>query len=151
MQTFNITISKETIAKMMETLVYKYANSIDTEKGNYKGVRNVKSDRVDDVADALVVDGSFGKRCREVLAVVHEFATYSDSTPAAPVFSFSIPTRWNGKKEALQAHMEQYVLNGIMSDWLNVTAPSEAAIYTAKLPQDLSDIKVELYKKGTPV
>ena len=148
MQTFNLIISKTTIATMMEALVWKYANAVDND-GNPKGVRNIKSDRVDDALDSLIVSGAWAKRTNEVVSMVREFAGTVSGTDTITI-AMTMPTRWNGKQATLQSHVDKYILDGLMVDWFNVTAPTEAAIYITKLQNDVTDITTELYTKGAP-
>ena len=66
----SIVISKSGVKTEFEVLVYKYANAIEGAD-NAKAVRNVKSDRIDDAADALLVDNNFDKRLKEVVGLMH--------------------------------------------------------------------------------
>lgn len=143
-----LSISKTTIAKTMESLVYKYANAIDNE-GNPKGVRNLKSDRIADTVDAFIVNGRIEKRINEVLSIAREFVNSVTGTDPLSI-NLNMPDRWNGQQASLQSFVEQYILDGLMADWLSATAPSEAPMYANLLPKDTENIIAELYTKGAP-
>lgn len=144
-----IEISKPNVKTEFEVLVYKYANAIEGQD-NAKAVRNVKSDRIDDVADALLVDNSFDKRLDEVVSLMHDFSVSVNAVGNNMNVAFSVPTRWAGLSDNLLSAAKRYIIDGMMIDWLNVTSPTEAAVYTARLPQDKTDILVELYAKKQP-
>lgn len=147
--TQNIIISKQEIKTEFEVLTYKYANAIEGAD-NAKAVRNVKSDRIDDTADALAVDRSFEKRLKEIVGIMRDFSPEESVSGENVTLTFVITSRWSGTAASLQSLVKTYILDGMLAEWFNVTAPTEAAIYTARLPQDITDIKVELYTKGVP-
>lgn len=142
-----ITIPVQNVKTEFESWVYKYANALEADG---KSVRNLKADRVDDTLDALLVNNSFDKRLKEVVSIMHDFGAVASASGNNTVVTFNTSGRWAGTVAAVLSLVKTYILDGMMVDWLNVTAPSEAAIYVAKLPQDATDIKVELYTKGAP-
>ena len=147
MSTKTINISKHNVKTEFEALTWKYANSIDAENSS-KPIHNMKPDRVDDAVDAFVVDAAFDRRMNEVSGFMSDFSATASESNGDVVLTFTVTSRWSGSLPALQSLVKTYVLDGMMAEWLNLTAPGEAAIYTTKLPQDIQDIKAELYKKG---
>lgn len=130
-------------------LVYKYANAIEGAD-NAKAVRNMKSDRIDDTADALLVDNNFDKRLKEVVSLMRDFGAAATTSGDNVTVAFVTTSRWAGTEAALLSLAKTYILDGMLADWYNSTAPTEAAIYTARLPQDETNMKAELYAKGVP-
>lgn len=149
MITKSIAISKDDVKAEFEVLTYKYASAIEGD-GKPKAVRNIKSDRLDDDADELLVNSSFDRRVDEVVGIMRDFNPITILSAGAITVVFEVTGRWAGREESLSSLVDRYIIDGMLSDWLSTTAPSEAAIYTAKLPQDISDIKVELYKRKAP-
>ena len=145
----SIVISESGVKNEFEVLVYKYANAIDGEN-NAKSVRNVKSDRNDDAADALLVDESFGRRLKEAVSMMHDFGASATASGGSVTISFVVTSRWAGSEDSLLSLVKRYVLDGMLSDWFNATASSESAIYTNRIVQDRTDIITELYAKGAP-
>lgn len=145
----SIIISKAGIKTEFEVVVYKYANAIEGAD-NAKAVRNVKSDRIDDTADALLVDNNFDKRLKEAVSIMRDFGATATTTGDNVTIAFVATSRWSGTEASLQSLVKTYILDGMLADWYNPTAPAEAAIYTTKLPQDETNIKAELYTKGVP-
>ena len=145
----SIVISKTEVKTEFEVLVYKYANAIEGAD-NAKAVRNVKSDRVDDAADALLVDNSFDKRLKEVVGLMHDFEADANTSGDNVTVAFVVTSRWAGNTDTLLSMAKAYILDGMMTDWLNVTAPSEATVYVTRLQSDATDIKVALYAKKQP-
>ena len=130
-------------------MAYKYANAIEGAD-NAKAVRNVKSDRIDDTADALLVDNSFDKRLKEVVSLMRDFGASATTSGDNVTIAFVTTSRWAGTEAALLSLAKTYILDGMLGDWYNSTAPTEAAIYTTRLPQDAVSIHSELYAKGVP-
>ena len=58
--------------------------------------------------------------------------------------------RWLGSAVTMQSLTKGYVLDGMMADWLDNTAPAEAAKYSGRLPDDMKMIKAEAYSLGKP-
>ena len=145
----SIIISKSAVKTEFEVMVYKYANAIEGAD-NAKAVRNVKSDRIDDTADALLVDNNFDKRLKEVVSLMRDFGAAATTTGDNVTITFVATSRWAGTEASLQSLVKTYILDGMLADWFNTSAPTEAAIYTARLPQDATNINVELYTKGVP-
>ena len=145
----SIVISKSGVKTEFEVLVFKYANAIEGAD-NAKAVRNVKSDRIDDTADALLVDNNFDKRLKEVVGLMHDFgATISTSGDNVTV-AFVVTSRWAGNTDTLLSTAKAYILDGMLADWYNASAPTEAAIYITRIQTDVTNLMNELYKKGTP-
>lgn len=130
-------------------MAYKYANAIEGAD-NAKAVRNVKSDRIDDTADALLVDNSFDKRLKEVVSLMRDFGASATTSGDNVTIAFVTTNRWAGTEVSLLSLAKTYILDGMLADWYNSTAPTEAAIYTTRLPQDAVSIHSELYAKGVP-
>ena len=151
-QTINITIVKAELVKTVESLLWKYGNAIEGAE-NYKQVWNTKAEHLANAVDGRVLEDGFKKRAREAIDLLREFIyreiDYNDDGDAAVVLH--MPTRWVGKETLLQSAVDGYVTDGMMADWLNVTSPTEAAIYSTKLPQDKTNIETELYKRGKPL
>ena len=150
MTDITITIDKATVFATVESLLWKYGNAIEGAE-NYKQVFNVQSEHGADAVDNQVLSDAFGKRAREAVHSLRDFIIGSVSYSGGNVsVTLSMPSRWGGEASLLNAAVLRYVEDGIMVDWLYATAPSEAAVYAARLPQDETDIKVELYAKKTP-
>ena len=145
----SIVISKSGVKTEFEVLVYKYANAIEGAD-NAKAVRNVKSDRIDDAADALLVDNNFDKRLQEVVGLMHDFSVNATTSGDNVTIAFVVTSRWSGAESTLQSAAKTYILDGMLADWFNTSAPTEAAIYITRLQTDVTNLMNELYKKGTP-
>lgn len=148
--TYTFTIYLTGFKKLFEGLVWKYANAVEGE-GNDKAVHNIKADTLNRDIDDFIYNGITGQRLGEVLSIMHDFAPTMSATQSQLTISFTATSRWAGSEEAMTTLVTRYMLDGLMVDWLNVTAPNEAAIYVARLPQDKENIIVELYKKKEPV
>ena len=136
----------------VETLLWKYGKSIEGD-ANYKQVFNTQSQHGTYDVDKKVLSDSFIKRSREAIEMLRDFISGSinyDATTGDPSVTLNMPTRWASKDTLLQAAVDRYVEDGMMADWLNVTAPTEATIFTTRLTQDETDIRVELYAKKQP-
>ena len=152
MANVSITISKAAMISTVESLLWKYGKSIEGVD-NYKQVYNTHSEHGANAVDNKVLSDSYLKRSREAISILKDFisgnisynVTTNDST-----LTLAMPTRWAGKDSLLQAAVNRYVEDGMMADWLNVTAPQEATLYITRLPQDETDIRVELYAKKQP-
>lgn len=144
------TILIDEVVNEFETLVWKYANSIEGE-GNDKAVHNIKSNQADVDIDTLLAENNLYKLLNEVLSIMSDFSPTFAITTNTITVTFTTRNRWAGRDVTLASLVKTYILDGMMVDWLNVTAPSEAAIYVARLPQDKENIIVELYKKKAPV
>jgi hypothetical protein len=83
--------------------------------------------------------------------MMNDFGSSFTTSGTDYVITFDTRSRWAGSETTLTSLVKNYILDGMMVDWLNVTAPNEAAIYVARLPQDKENIIVELYKKKEPV
>lgn len=152
MANINITISKTDMFSTVESLLWKYGKAIEGAD-NYKQVYNTHSEHSANAVDNKVLTDSFIKRSREALDVLKEFISGTvsyDASTGSPSVTLAMPSRWGSQQTLLQAVVNRYVEDGMMADWLNVTAPSEATIYTTRLPQDTTDIRVELYSKRQP-
>lgn len=149
MQIVVITILKDTIATSMETLLWKYGSSIESAE-NFKLVYNTKSSRAKNAVDARVIDDAWETRTQEAIDFLRDFAPDVNQTAGSKVVTLSMSSRWRGSQSTLKAAMEKYILDGMMADWLNTTAPTEAAIYATRLQQDTENIITELYTKGAP-
>jgi hypothetical protein len=136
--------------KLFEGLVWKYANAVEGE-GNDKAVHNIKADTLNRDIDDFIYNGVTGHRLGEVLSIMHDFGPTMSATESQLTISFTATSRWAGSEEAMTTLVTRYMLDGLMVDWLNVTAPTEAAIYATKLQQDKTNIETELYKRGTPL
>lgn len=145
----SIVISKSGVKTEFEVLAYKYANAIEGAD-NAKAVRNVKSDRIDDAADALLVDNNFDKRLKEVVSLMHDFSANATTSGDNVTIAFTITSRWAGTESTLQSAAKSYILDGMLADWFNASAPTEAAVYATRLQQDTTNLVNELYKKGAP-
>ena len=145
----SIVISKSVVKTEFEAMAYKYANAIEVAD-NAKAVRNVKSDRIDDTADSLLVDNSFDKRLKEVVSLMRDFGASATTSGDNVTIAFVTTSRWAGTEVSLLSLAKTYILDGMLADWYNSTAPTEAAIYTTRLPQDAVNINSELYAKGVP-
>lgn len=152
MANINITITKANMVATVETLLWKYGKSIEGD-ANYKQVFNTQSEHGTYDVDNKVLSDSFIKRSREAIEMLRDFISGSinyDATTGDPSVTLNMPTRWASKDTLLQAAVDRYVEDGMMADWLNVTAPTEATIFTTRLTQDETDIRVELYAKKQP-
>ena len=152
MADINITITKADMVATVESLLWKYGKSIEGAE-NYKLVYNTLSEHGANAVDDKVLSNSFVKRSREAIEVLRDFISGNigyDATTGSPTVTLAMPTRWASRTALLQAAVNRYVEDGMMADWLNVTAPSEAAVYVTRLQSDATDIKVELYAKKQP-
>ena len=151
MQTVTITIDKTELLKTVESLLWKYGAAIEGAD-NYKQVFNTKSEHGTFAVDNRVLSDSFGTRSKQAIDIMRDFVhgniNYDEN--GSPTVTLSMPERWNGRAATLSAKLIKYVTDGMMADWLVVTVPAEAPMYSTQLPQDETDIKVELYAKGTP-
>ena len=145
-----ITISSTVLTKEFEGLVWKYANAVEGDN-NDKAVHNIKADSVNDALDSFLNNYNVSKHINEIVSMMNDFGSLFTTSGTDYVITFDTRTRWAGSVTTLASLVKDYILDGMMVDWLNVTAPSEAAIYVARLPQDKENIIVELYKKKAPL
>lgn len=151
MITFNLNIVKADLALAMETLLWKYGSAIEGAD-NFKIVYNTKSDRAHNTLDASIIDNSWDTRSDEAIAFLKEFVSQVTTTAStSKVIAMSVTNRWGGNQTALFSLVKKYILDGMMSDWLAVTAPSEAPMYSTRLAEDEMRIKAELYTKKQPL
>lgn len=150
-QTINITISKTERFKSVESLLFKYGDAIENAE-NYMQVFNAKAEHGADAVDNRVLSDSFDTRAKEAMELLRDFmeGEITHGTEGNYSVQLSMPSRWIGRGTLLQSAVDRYVEDGMMNDWLNVTAPNEAAIYATRITQDETAINVELYKKGAP-
>lgn len=152
MANINISISKAAMVASVETLLWKYGKGIEGE-ANYKQVYNTQSEHSADTRDNRLLSDAFITRSREAIDLLKDFISGTisyDAGDGSPAVVLAMPTRWAGQQTLLQAAVDRYVEDGMMVDWLSVTAPTEAALYAARVPQDAVDIRVELYAKKQP-
>lgn len=145
-----LVFNKATLTKSVETLLWKYSNTIEGAD-NFKQVSNVRTDTVDDNADIRVLLDSFVKRTKHLASIMHEFVI-NEATEDVNSHNITIPIRvsgtWGGHESVLKSYLDSYVINGMMADWLSVTSPNEATIYIANMKIDEDNIISELYAVG---
>lgn len=152
MQQITITIDKVELLKTVESLRWKYGSATEVAD-NYKQVYNTKAEHGANAVDNRVLSDSFATRTKLAADMMRDFIQGNiayDAETGSPTITLSMPDRWRGRLATLTAKLVKYVSDGMMNDWLTVTAPSEAPMYSTQLQQDETDIKVELYAKGTP-
>ena len=150
MQTVIITILEDALAASMESLLWKYGSAIEGAD-NFKLVYNTKSSRTSNAVDAHVIDDSFETRAQEAIDYLRDFMPEVEETAGAKQITLSMSNRWSGSQKTLKAAMEKYILDGMMNDWLTATAPTEAAIYGARLDDDVNKIKADIYSLRKPI
>ena len=146
----DIVFDKTEITKSVGALLWKYGNTIEGAD-NFKLESNVKID-LSDNADKRTLDDSFFNRTNELANIMREFVSGDVSvadTGQTPTYNVTIPitmsTTWKGQQRVLKSHCDKYVIDGMMADWLNATAPNEAALYSLALKKDEENIIDELY------
>jgi len=152
MQQVELTIDKAEIFKTVESLLWKYGKTIDSD-ANYRQVYNVHSEHGDNAVDNRVLDDSWKARRVEVVAVMKDFVveTESDATTDDYTITLQMRSRWAGNPDTLKQCVEAYIVDAMMTDWLNVTAPSEQPMYANRLTADTLAVKTEIYTKGEPI
>lgn len=152
MQTITISFTKANIITSIESLLWKYGAAVETTE-NFKTVYNIQSMSRSNNVDLRVLADSFLTRTREALDMLRDFMSGSisfDSTTGDPSVTINMSARWLGRQDTLQKALNKYVCDGIMFDWLTVTAPTEAAIYSKQLDIDEKEAKSNLYSLGKP-
>ena len=149
-----ITLAVSAMVLDAESLLWKYGNGIEGE-GNDKAVNNVKSDGGSKAVDAHVLEASCVGRVNEVVEMLYDFSPAVAESSGTYTIGLTMSDRWGGetptaKTATLTAAMKKYILDGMMSDWLNVTAPSEASVYTNKLAGDAREIRNNIYTLNKP-
>ena len=124
----SIQINRDNIATTMETLLWKYGSAIEGAE-NFKQVYNTQSDRTNNTLDARIVNDSWETRTQEAIDLLRDFS----------------PTVTSGT-----GTLERYIVDGMMCDWLNATAPNEAPQYSSRIPNDEKKIKDNIYSLGKP-
>lgn len=140
-----IVLDKTSLTKSVETLLWKYGNAIEGAD-NFKQVSNVKTDTVNDKADKRLLDDSYAKRVNKAADIMREYVTDVEGS----VIRLALPNNWGGDQKVLKTLVEDYVTNGMMVDWLNPTAPNEAALYGVALKDAEQSVKSEIYAIGVP-
>lgn len=149
MQTIIITLSRDEIATAVENLLYKYGKGIE-EAENFIKVYNTMSSRAKVSVDAHVIDDSWETRTQNAIDFIRDFNPTVTASAGSKVVSLSMSDRWGGSQPTLKAAMERYITDGMMNDWLEVTAPNEATIYGNRLESDEKRIKNIIYSLGKP-
>lgn len=149
MQTIVITISKDSIAKSMETLLWKYGSSIEGAD-NFRLVYNTKSDSANNAIDARVIDDSWETRTQEAIGFLRDFTPSVTQTAGTKTVSVPMSDRWGGNQNTLKSAVEKYILDAMMHDWLTATAPNEATLYENRLAGDERKIKADAYSLKKP-
>lgn len=149
MAIINITITRDTIATSMETLLYKYGSSIENAE-NFKLVYNTKSSKSVNSVDARVIDDAWETRTQEAIDILRDFAPSVSPTTGTKAVTITMSSRWGGSQSTLKAAMEKYILDAMMHDWLTATAPNEAPMYGNRLAEDERKIKVIAYSLRKP-
>lgn len=149
MTEISMTFNKSAAVKSVESLLFKYGAAIEGAD-NYRQVFNTQSDSTNDTLDEKAMSDTYDARSKEAFSMLKDFGVEVSLAGDVTTVSLSMPSRWNGKTAMLQGALERYIEDGMMADWLNVTAPGESSIYTNRLQQDVADINKELYTKGAP-
>lgn len=149
MSTVSVEISYYAISKRVRSLLWKYASAIEGAD-NYRQVYNVKHDP-DDEADDTVLQASFNARVDELVLLSRDFSpeksTGGQKNLSGWIIEIEVSDRWAGDEDTLLSLFERYIIDGVMADWLSVTSPQEAQVYTARLVADTDAINTELYTK----
>lgn len=150
MTTVSMVFTKSVIVASVETMLWKYGMAIENPE-NYKKVFNTQSDSKNNTVDMRMVSDSWDSRTKEAFGLLKDFnPTVSEQPQGVTNVSIVMPARWIGKTNVLKDALDRYITDGMMADWLSVTAPDESAIYANRLQQDVTKINVELYSKGAP-
>lgn len=153
MRYITISFNKAGILREVETLLYKYGSTIEGAD-NFKQVYNVKSNSAEATEDAQLMTASFKKMAYKFAGVAKEFlqGPISEITSGNETTGYSmtlaLSDNWGSSAPMLQQIADKYVEDGMMADWLKVTAPNEAALYSVALKQDEGEIITELYAVG---
>lgn len=159
MVTVSIVLNKTQVVKSVEVLLWKYGGAIENNE-NYKQVYNTKSDSTNNTIDNRLLMDSLKDRAHEVCDMLRDYGSeYDDHTVANHiVISAEMSDRWTGVAATsggtnltLNDLVVRYITDGMMADYLNVAAPSEATIYTTRLQQDEAKLKDNIYSLNPPV
>lgn len=145
----SIQINRDNIATTMETLLWKYGSAIEGAE-NFKQVYNTQSDRTNNTLDARIVNDSWETRTQEAIDLLRDFSPTVTSGTGTKTIAMTMSNRWLGSEETLKAALERYIVDGMMCDWLNATAPNEAPQYSSRIPNDEKKIKDNIYSLGKP-
>lgn len=155
MTTITIDIEKPKMIADAESLLWKYG--VMTEGAGVKQSNNVKSDSGSRTVDGRLLATAMTKRSAKAADIMHDFdatvtETNNSATPPVAVirFTVSVSLRWLGTQTTLKEALEKYILDGMMTDYLNVTAPSEVQMYSSQLQDDVNAIKKIIYSLGKP-
>lgn len=156
MTTITIDIVKADMTKDAESLLWKYG--IAVENTGARQANNVKSDSGSRPVDSRLLANSMMKRAAKAADIMHDFSAnvteaQTADQPPVPVIRFtaSVSARWLGTATTLKEALEKYILDGIMTDYLNVTAPSEVQMYSSQLADDINAIRKNIYSLKEPV
>lgn len=152
MQTITITFTKSSIVTSIESLLWKYGASIETTE-NFKHVYNTQASSATNNVDAKVLSDSFRERTHEAIDIIRDFmdgAISYDPVTGDPTVTLKMSDRWLGRQRTLKNALDNYVEDGMLFDWLSVTAPQEAAVYGNKLAADEKEIVANINSLGKP-
>lgn len=150
-----IDIVKSDMTANAESLLWKYG--VTTENTGAKQANNVKADSASKPVDNRLLSNSMVKRAAKAADLMHDFGatmteTQTADTPPVPIirYTVSVSSRWLGTETMLKEALEKYILDGMMTDYLNVTAPDEAQMFSSQLAEDANTIKNIIYSLGKP-
>jgi hypothetical protein len=159
MVTVSIVLNKTQVVKSVEVLLWKYGGAIENNE-NYKLVYNTKSDSDNNAIDSRLLMDSLQERAHEVCDIMRDYGSeYDDHTiPGTIAIAAEMSDRWTGaaatsggNNTTLNDLVMRYVTDGMMADYLNVTAPTEAAVYANRLQSDEQKLKDNIYSLNPPV
>lgn len=155
MTPITIDIEKAKMTADAESLLWKYG--VATEGAGTKQANNVKSDSGSRPVDSRLLANSMMKRAAKAADIMHDFGTTiaeiaTEDTPPVDVvrFTVNVSSRWLGTETTLQEALEKYILDGMMTDYLNVTAPGEVQMYSSQLADDINAIRKNIYSLKEP-
>jgi hypothetical protein len=131
MEPITIDIYRDNMTKNAESLLWKYGVAV--ENTGVRQANNVKSDSDSRPVDSRLISDSMVKRAAKAADLMHDFGatvapnSMSDDRPPQPIIRYTVnmSSRWLSSTAILREALEKYILDGIMTDYLNVTAPSE--------------------------
>lgn len=148
MNNITITIAKGELMKSAESLLWKYGVATEND-GNAKQTHNIKADSVGHAVDLRVLGDTFSKRFDQSVDLVRDYLT-SVSGADIKTVALAFSTRWKGSAYTLQDAVTKYILDGMMTDYLIVTAPNEVKMYESQLEDDKKNIVSIIHSLGKP-
>ena len=147
MKTVIISIDKKTLVPLFRSRVYKIAESLANDE-NFKTIYNIEHDS-SDVLDSLLSDRYFEKRVINVSNIVAEYILPNPSGELNQIY-LSVPSASIATSENASNAASEYILCGMIADWIKDTVPTLLKQYEAAAISAEEGLKRVIYTKKAP-